>query len=98
MMASGIRGKMKENTQITLKRHKGKMFECESCDKSFKQKGNLKNHIHTIHNGYKDHNCEYCGKSLTRANVLKKHINTVHNSYKDHKCDYCGKSLKEQMV
>ena len=58
--------------------HGGKYFNCKSCGKSFSQAGYLKKHIHTVHEGLKDHKCEFCGKSFSEAGTLKKHIQTVH--------------------
>ena len=55
----------------------------------------LKTHIHTIHEGRKDHKCGDCGKSFSQAGSLKKHINTVHGGSKDYKCEFCGKSFTQ---
>ena len=38
-------------------------------------------HIHTVHEGHKDHKRDSCGKSFTEARILKKHIHAVHKSY-----------------
>ena len=35
-------------------------FKCETCKKSFSSAGNLKKHIHIIHQGHKDYKCESC--------------------------------------
>ena len=37
-------------------------YKCESCGKSFSSAQILKKHIHTIHEGHKDHKCDTCGK------------------------------------
>ena len=47
----------------------------------------MKKHIHTVHEGQKDHSCESCGKSFSQAIYLK-HIHTVHEGHKDHKCEF----------
>ena len=39
---------------------------------------NLRQHIHTVHEGYKDHKCESCGKTFSSAQYVKKHIHTFH--------------------
>ena len=36
---------------------------------------NLKKHIHTIREDYKDHKCDSCGKTFHKN--LKKHIHTI---------------------
>ena len=55
----------------------------------------MKKHIHTVHEGHKDHNCEYCGKSFSQARNLKNHIHTIHEGHKDNKCESCDKSFSK---
>ena len=57
--------------------------KCESCGKLFSQAGNLKIHIHTVHEGHKDHKCKSCGKAFSHAHNLKRHLHTIHNSLKE---------------
>ena len=38
-------------------------------------------HIHTVHEGHKDHKCDSCCKSYTEARILKKHIHAVHENH-----------------
>ena len=54
------------------------------CSKVFSDAGDLKKHIHTIHESHKvqnDFKCESCGKSFSQAGDLKKHIHTIHESH-----------------
>ena len=51
----------------------------------------LKKHIHTIHEGNKDHKCESCTKTFSLEENLKRHIYTIHEGHKDYKCESCGK-------
>ena len=69
--------------------------ECESCVKSFSGAQYLKKHIHTVHEGHKDHKCESCSKSFSLATYLEKHIYTIHEGHKDYKCESCGKSFSQ---
>ena len=60
-----------------------KTHKCEICEKLFRRKYYLKQHIHTFHEHHKDNKCEFCGKSFTEAGTLKRHIHTLHNGQKD---------------
>ena len=73
-------------------------YKCESCGKSFTSSQYLTKHMHTIHEGYKDHKCESCEKSFTRANVLKMHIQTIHEGHKDYNCESCSKSFSQEAL
>ena len=50
----------------------------------FYDNGDLKKHIHTVHEGKKDYKCESCGKSFSKRNYLDKHICTNHDRHKNH--------------
>ena len=67
--------------------------QCNHCGKSFSQAGNLKKHIHSVHEGHKDYKCDSCGKSFTISRSLEYHLHTVHDGYKDYKCESCDKSF-----
>ena len=45
----------------------------------------LERHLHTVHDGYKDHKCESCGKSFSLAGELKRHIGKIHEGHKNYK-------------
>ena len=55
----------------------------------------MKRHIHTVHEGNKDHKCDDCGKIFSSLQVLEKHLHRVHDGYKDHKCESCDKSFSQ---
>ena len=64
------------NGQKAVSKNKLKVMNCSICTKTFQTTGNLKKHIHTIHEGHKENKCEYCSKSFSEAGSLKKHILT----------------------
>ena len=55
--------------------------KCESCSKLFSEAGHLKTHIHTIHEGHKNHKCEsFSTKSFSQAQYFsKKTYHTMHS-------------------
>ena len=75
-----------ENPNKGLIQSGQRKHKCKPCGKSFSHAGNLKKHIHTVHEGHKDYKCENCGKPFSQASNLKIHIHTVHEGHKDHKC------------
>ena len=74
------------------------MEKCESCDKTFRNKVDLKKHLEIIHNTAKTHECGTCGKCFKKKEYLKIHISNVHNDANKEKvkkipCKICDKSF-----
>jgi uncharacterized C2H2 Zn-finger protein len=64
-------------------------FNCEHCDKTFGQKGNLKRHINTVHLKQQNFSCEQCDYTCGEKGSLKIHINAVHLKQKNFSCEHC---------
>ena len=74
-----------------------KMFQCEFCDKSFKNKNMLKIHLKATHN--LSHLCQKCTKSFETKDLLKAHIEGAHlDSKKAFPCDKCDKILMSEFA
>ncbi|KAL7298681.1 hypothetical protein TKK_0008443 [Trichogramma kaykai] len=62
---------------------------CDTCRKSFSQKGNLISHIKSVHNRF-GHECHICGKKFLTKRYIKTHINLVHLPLRiSYSCDMC---------
>lgn len=72
-------------------------FPCSKCNKKFSTKGNLNNHIRTIHENIRPYKCPYenCKKSYATSGRLETHKRT-HIGMKPYKCDICGKLFNEK--
>lgn len=56
------------------------MFKCEYCEKEFKKKHTLNNHIRKTHNDEMPFKCELCGRGCGRLEDLSKHLKRNHKS------------------
>ena len=65
-------------------------FPCDICDKSFKLKIKLKEHIKSLHQDYK-HPCDQCEYTTTEKGNLKRHMRTKHEGVR-YNCDECSYS------
>ena len=57
---------------------KNKLFQCEFCSNSFKQKENLISHFWSVHEGKKPFKCLSCEQSFTVKRNLNRHTLTKH--------------------
>ena len=67
---------------------KRKTWHCPHCEKVFKHRVNLQEHILSIHENKKDHHCDQCNKSFGLLKTLETHKLNVHNRVH---CEECGK-------
>ena len=52
-------------------------FVCKQCDKEYKSKGALTNHVNEEHNNVR-FNCDVCNMKFKQQEHLKKHVQNIH--------------------
>jgi len=68
-------------------------FECSQCDKTFKTKIHLENHL-LQHSGERPYKCETCGDRFRHKLSLVTHMR-VHKDSRPFVCDICGKAFRD---
>eukprot|EP01083_Nonionella_stella_P178866 633242_1 len=63
-----------DSTNDRSNRERIRLFHCESCDKTFTKKINLKQHISFFHEKLRPFSCELCDKKFSLKRSLKRHI------------------------
>jgi uncharacterized C2H2 Zn-finger protein len=53
------------------------LYQCEQCDRSFRDPVKLRSHVARNHDG-SDNVCEFCGKELMNAAGVARHIGQKH--------------------
>uniref|UniRef100_A0ABD2WHZ8 C2H2-type domain-containing protein n=1 Tax=Trichogramma kaykai TaxID=54128 RepID=A0ABD2WHZ8_9HYME len=66
-------------------------YSCDKCEKSYKQKVQLKAHIDSVHNGI-THPCNICEKIFSSKSYLKIHIKIMHKGVSP-TCQICQKTF-----
>ena len=81
---NGVEENMKENAY--------QEHQCNICEKTFKEKRRLVDHMTDVHSGRKD--CSQCTESFSNKRNLNRHIREVHRRHgEDTMCTKCGKMM-----
>ena len=67
-------------------------FQCEVCDKTFKDPSHLKRHEYASHTNHRPFKCSFCDKRFIQPNEVKKH-EQIHTGEKPFKCSFCDKTF-----
>ena len=70
-----------------------KWFQCDKCDKGYKDKRHLKSHYRNVHEKENLNICEHCGFSTYSPDQFRYHIKTHHGGDHHKQCPHCDKRL-----
>ena len=76
-----------------------KTYDCDVCEKSFLQEGNMLRHKRLVHGGQKDFKCEECPKVFKWKVDVYRHVRTVHLQNTDKEkfdCKICFKLYSDK--
>ena len=68
-----------------------KHIKCDSCEKTFVVKHELRRHVMLKHLGIPQHLCNICNQELYSASQLRLHIRIKHEGKIEFECDICKK-------
>lgn len=79
-----------EDSEKSNNESEARMYVCDVCKKSYKNKNTLK--AHQLTHGEKKFLCSECGKDFVTKAALESH-QKVHTKEKPHTCGICNKSF-----
>ena len=81
---------LKVNLDLHQKTHNlDKPFGCDKCDKTYKQRNSLREHVLKSHDNISKFMCSTCFEKFPSRHLLKSHERT-HTGEQGHVCDDCG--------
>ena len=69
------------------------IHQCDTCQKNFKEKRELRHHVKRVHKGELNFLCEQCSRPFVDEYALKKHVANVHDTDKKFKCSQCDRGF-----
>ena len=75
-------------TKHIQSKHKGKKYQCSSCDKEYKDASGLRKHTKSVHEGV-TYNCNICDYKGTQKYDLKAHVKSLHLQEEKFFCKLC---------
>lgn len=68
-------------------------YKCDKCEKSYKAKGELRNHMLVVHEGLR-YPCPHCQDVLSSVQALRRHERSFHmKGAREHVCDICSEAF-----
>jgi len=77
------------------KKPKQTEFDCPHCEKTFKRKATLDDHIN-YHITSRPFLCSECGASFKYRQSYSRHLKDMHTNTGQHPCEHCGKVFKRK--
>ena len=74
-------------------KHGSLEFSCEKCDSMFKTKGELDNHLKSVHKDMKNFACKKCTEKYQTRDALIAH-EKIHNVVEHYQCEKCYSMFK----
>lgn len=68
---------------------------CPYCQREFKRKTHLKDHVRLVHEGLRPYKCDFCQRSFGLARTLRIHI-MGHTKERPFVCKICEKSFRQK--